>query len=112
MARRATPSPRSGNLPAMTTVPLARRRLALAVGLATAISLSACGAAEKQDAPHVDATNVDRSRPDLVIAMPDDYRNVVSKCDRRGHRVFVTSHDADQPSAIAVIDDASCRGQR
>jgi hypothetical protein len=80
--------------------------------LAGGVALAGCGAAEKQDAPHADAASVDRSQPDLVIAMPDDYRNVVSKCDGFGHRVYVTSHASDQPSAVAVIADPRCGNAR
>lgn len=39
-----------------------------------------------------------------------NYRNVVAKCDHHGHMIFVTSHSADQPSAMAVIDDKECEG--
>lgn len=76
----------------------------------TALSLVVfgCGPAEKQDAPHAAGATVNRSRPDFVIAMPDNYRNVVAKCDGHGHRVYVTSHGADEPSAIAVVEDQTC----
>lgn len=74
-----------------------------------AVLFASCGQAEKQDAEHAQPGTVDRSAPDFVIAFPDDYRNAVAKCDGHGHMVFVTSHDADQPSAIAVINDDSCR---
>lgn len=82
--------------------------VAIAISFIIVIPIMGCGAAEKQDAPHANGATVNRSRPDFVIAMPDDYRNVVAKCDGHGHRVYVTSHSSDQPSAIAVIDDKEC----
>lgn len=82
--------------------------LAVVIVAVATLLVVGCGQVEKQNAEHAQPGTVDRSAPDAVIAFPDDYRNVVTKCDGKGHRVYVTSHDADQPSAIAVINDDSC----
>ena len=51
--------------------------------------------------------NVDRNPPE-IYAMPDHYKNVASKCDRHGHRIYVTSNKDAAPSNIVVIEDKSC----
>jgi hypothetical protein len=51
--------------------------------------------------------NVDRTPPE-VYAMPDHYNNVASKCDRHGHRMYVTSNKDQAPSNLVVVSDESC----
>lgn len=83
-----------------------KRSLAI-LGAICASILIACGSAEKKDSAH--ASDVDRSAPS-VVAFPDDFSNVASKCDGHGHRVFVTTHGGDKDSGnLVIIDDSQCR---
>ncbi len=66
--------------------------------------LAGCGAVEKQDARR--STEVDRS-PAAIVAMPDDFGNVATKCVG-GFRVFVTTN-IDDPSSLFVAADPACR---
>lgn len=78
--------------------------LVLAIGL----PLGGCGEARK-DASKSGQT-VDRG-PAHVIAMPDQFRNVATKCDGFGHRVYSNSTgDSGSSSELFVIDDPDCDG--
>jgi hypothetical protein len=80
------------------------------VMIAVAIVIAGCGQTEKQDAHRTAGANVDRNAPDLVIAMPEDFGNVAIKCDRWGHRIYVTTNPGSHPSNVYVIDDPTCPG--
>ncbi len=62
---------------------------------------------ERQNARQTPGGQVDRT-PAEVYAMPEHYNNVASKCDKRGHRIFITSNKRQAPSNLVVIDDPSC----
>lgn len=73
----------------------------------SAVALGACGASEKKDSAH--ASDVDRSAPS-VVAFPDDFSNVASKCDGHGHRIFVTTHGGDKDAGnLVIVEDSQCR---
>ncbi|WP_354698083.1 hypothetical protein DSM112329_03747 [Paraconexibacter sp. AEG42_29] len=79
--------------------------------LATVLALTAAGCGsdtpERQNARQTPGAQVDRV-PAEVYAMPDHYNNVASKCDRHGHRIFITSNKDQAPSNLVVIADPSC----
>jgi hypothetical protein len=80
--------------------------LALAV---FGVCIAACGEEATKDATKSGQT-VDRG-PAEVIAMPDKFRNVATKCDGHGHRVYSSSTGSSGNSAqVFVIDDAGCPG--
>ena len=81
-----------------------RAALALAIG---AIVFAGCGAPERQNAHQSPSGNIDRT-PAEIMAMPDHYNNVATKCDHHGHRIYVTSNKSSAPSNITVINDESC----
>lgn len=75
---------------------------------AATLAVAGCGEApERQNAHQTPDTQVDRV-PAEVYAMPDHYNNVASKCDKHGHRIFITSNKDQAPSNLVVIDDPSC----
>jgi hypothetical protein len=76
--------------------------LAIVAGL-----LVGCGAPERQNAHQSPSGQVDRS-PAEILAMPDHYNNVASKCDHHGHRVYVTSNKDAAPSNMIIIADETC----
>jgi hypothetical protein len=81
--------------------------VALAVLVALVIPRGGGGGSERQDAHQTPGSQIDRS-PAEVFAMPDRFNNVASKCDKRGHRIFVTSNKDRAPSNLVVIEDSSC----
>lgn len=69
--------------------------------------ITGCGAAARQDAETA-GQSVDRS-PAEVIAMPDQFRNIATKCDGHGHRLYMNSTgDSGNSANIAVISDPKC----
>jgi len=64
------------------------------------MGFAACGDDAVKDASKSGQT-VDRG-PAHVIAMPDEFSNVASKCDGHGHRVFSNS------KGIFALDDKNC----
>lgn len=79
------------------------------IALAVPFAASSCTPAEKQDAVHAPAANVERTAP-RVIAFSDDFPNVATKCDTEsGKRIYVTTHSSSRPANLVVIDDPSCR---
>lgn len=85
--------------------------LAIAIlALVILVALTGCGAEARQDATK-SGQHVDRSAAE-VIAMPDAFRNIASKCDGHGHRVFSNSTgDSGTGAQLFVIDDARCGSQ-
>lgn len=71
------------------------------------IALSACGAEAEKDANTREQV-VDRS-PALVIAMPDHFSNVATKCDHHGHRVYTTTHGSEAAPGLTVVPDPECK---
>ena len=60
------------------------------VAFVLAVALAGCGAEARQDA-ETSGMKVDRS-PAEVLAMPNAFRNVATKCNGHGHRVFSSSN--------------------
>ncbi len=81
----------------------------LSIVACAALSVAGCGGEAVKDATKSGQT-VDR-RPAEVIAFPDGFRNVASKCDGHGHRVYSSSsgQSGTYPN-LAVIDDPDCPG--
>lgn len=73
--------------------------------------LSGCDDAQNtNDAPAVPSPV---TGPAEVLAMPDGFSNVATKCDGHGHRIYTvyrTWATGAYPAygAVAVIDDAKC----
>jgi hypothetical protein len=88
----------------MNNLPVAVAR-AGALAAACAV-VAACGSTPERLNAH-QSRNVDRTPPE-IYAMPDHYNNVAAKCDRHGHRIYVTSNKDQAPSNIVVIKDPSC----
>ena len=82
-------------------------RCAGAVLTIASLALAGCGGPERENARQTPEGQVDRGAAD-VYAMPDHYNNVASKCDKHGHRIFVTSNKDQAPSNLVVIEDPSC----
>jgi predicted alpha/beta hydrolase family esterase len=81
-------------------------KTASALAVAAAL-LVGCGAPERQNAHQSPSGQIDRS-PAEILAMPDHYNNVASKCDGHGHRVYVTSNKDAAPSNMVIIADETC----
>lgn len=78
------------------------------LALLALLALAGCGGTpERQNAHQTPGRQVDRT-PAEVYAMPDHYNNVASKCDRHGHRIFITSNKDQAPSNLVVVTDPSC----
>ena len=74
------------------------------------LALAGCGDDATKDADKAGQT-VDRS-PARVIAFPDKFRNVASKCDGFGHRVYSQSsgNSGTYPN-LFVINDERCNSE-
>jgi hypothetical protein len=82
--------------------------LAIAGALVATSSLAACGTPDARQDATKSGQKVDRSAAE-VLAMPDAFRNVATKCDGHGHRVYSSSTgDSGNAAQIFVIDDPSC----
>jgi hypothetical protein len=88
----------------MTNISTAAARLGVLAVLCVAVA--GCGNTPERLNAH-QSRNVDQTPPE-IYAMPDHYNNVASKCDRHGHRIYVTSNKDQAPSNMVVIDDRSC----
>lgn len=77
------------------------KKLVIIPAAIIAMSFAACGDEAVKDASQSGQT-VDRS-PAHVIAMPDEFSNIATKCDGKGHRVFSNGDD------IFAINDSNCR---
>lgn len=77
------------------------------VATAALLGLAGCGGPERDNARQTPEGQIDRT-PAEVFAMPDHYNNVASKCDKHGHRIFITSNKDQAPSNLVVIKDPSC----
>jgi hypothetical protein len=81
----------------------------LVVVIVVTFTVTACGEAARKDASTSGQT-VDRS-PAEVIAMPNRFRNIATKCDGHGHRVYSNSTgNSGGASQIFVIEDPTCPG--
>lgn len=88
---------------------MSRRRLAITIAtlVSAGVGFGGCGEDARQDATKAGQT-VDRG-PAEVLAMPDAFRNVASKCDGHGHRVYSNSTGGSGNGAqLFVIADESC----
>lgn len=84
-----------------------KRKSGVAALAITGALLVGCGAPERQNAHQSPSGEIDRS-PAQILAMPDHYNNVATKCDHHGHRVFVTSNKSSAPSNLVVVTDETC----
>lgn len=85
-----------------------RKLLIIAAFAALPISAaSACGN-EGLDAPVVGGDGSVDLVPARVIAFPDDYGNVATKCDEFGNRVY-SSSNGKGASIFVVPQDVSCK---
>ena len=82
------------------------RLTGLALAVVALTGVVGCGNTPERLNAH-QQRNVDRTPPE-VYAMPDHYNNVASKCDRHGHRMYVTSNKDQAPSSLVVVSDESC----
>jgi hypothetical protein len=88
---------------------VAVRRLILLILVLPVLTVAACGAEATKDASK-SGQQVDRS-PAEVIAMPDKFRNVATKCDGHGHRIYSSSTgDSGNAAQVFVVADAKCGG--
>ncbi|MEA2157236.1 MAG: hypothetical protein QOE11_3376 [Solirubrobacteraceae bacterium] len=86
-----------------------RPRCVAVLAVLAVLALAGCGSTpERQNAHQTPGNQVDRT-PAEVYAMPDHYNNVASKCDRHGHRIFITSNKDQAPSNLVVLADPSCK---
>jgi len=84
-----------------------RRGFGVAILVALVVAVG-CGDEATQDALK-SGQQVDRA-PAKVLAFPDKFRNVATKCDGFGHRVYSNSTgDSGNSSELYVIDDPGCR---
>jgi len=77
------------------------RKLVIILAALIVMGLAACGDEAVKDAEKSGQT-VDRS-PAHVIAMPDEFSNIATKCDGKGHRVFSNGDD------IFALNDEACK---
>lgn len=77
------------------------KKLVIIPAVFIVMGLAACGDDAVKDASKSGQT-VDRG-PAHVIAMPDEFSNIATKCDGNGHRVFSNS------KGIYALDDAKCK---
>lgn len=84
-------------------------RLGLVV-LAAALVAGGCGVVNEHNDERGRGDAPVESRDDSakeVINFPDTFSNVAHACDGHGHRVYVTTQNANGKQ-LAVIDDPSC----
>jgi len=81
---------------------------AAAIPLAILLSASSCQSAN--DAPVVNGNESGDQTPAEIIAMPDGFSNVATKCDKYGNRVYTGYHKGvDSLSIFVVPQDPSCK---
>lgn len=83
--------------------PPAGQLAALALILA---ALAACGDDDERGTGDAPARRGDDS-PAEVLNFPDGFSNVAHKCDGHGHRVYVTTQNANGKQ-MAVVADPAC----
>lgn len=92
----------------MTNTPKRLRTTVLIPAALTGMMLLAACGNEGLDAPVVGGDgNVDGT-PARVIAFPDDYGNVATKCDEFGNRVY-SSSNGKGASIFVVPADPTCK---
>lgn len=70
-------------------------------------ALAACQGGN--DAPVVDGNESGDQTPAEILAMPDGFSNIATKCDPHGNRVYVIYHSDSPYGSIAVVpQDKSC----
>lgn len=83
------------------------RRSLIVIGAILAGLGTGCGEEATKDANKTGQT-VDRT-PARVIAFPDKFRNVATKCDGFGHRIYSNSTgDSGTGAELFVINDPRC----
>lgn len=89
-----------------------RRRLTMAAVMLVVAFLTTAGSCKDEyndDRGKGDAPVGDRDdSPAGIINMPNEFPNVVHKCDGAGHRVYVTREGEGTPRQLFVIEDESC----
>lgn len=83
------------------------RRVLIAAASAAVLTLTACGN-EGLDAPVEGGDGSVDLVPARVIAFPDDYGNVATKCDEFGNRVY-SSSNGKGASIFVVPQDITCK---
>lgn len=84
-------------------------KIRLAFGAAAvAVVLAVAGCSKTTETFNDAPINSKNDLPADVYSMPDGFSNVASKCDGKGHRIFVAYHGDSAYAAIAVIDDVAC----
>jgi len=82
---------------------------ALVVGSGALLGLSACGNKVTQPWNDSPRTSVVNNTPADVIAMPDGFNNLATKCDH-GNRIYVSFHSDSAYAAVAVVQgDPTCK---
>lgn len=84
------------------------RRIAIGIAVVGVLALSGCGKIieSTNDSP---VTGKDDLTPAEIIAMPDGFSNVSTKCDRHGNRIYTAFHGTNAAAAIFVVPaDPSC----
>lgn len=80
---------------------------AIALGAVGLLLLAGCQGGN--DAPVVDGNESGDQTPAQIIAMPDGFSNVATKCDQYGNRIYTIYHrTADYGSITVVPQDKSC----
>ena len=91
------------------------KRTAVRFGITAAtipltILLSASSCQSANDAPVVNGNESGDQTPAEIIAMPDGFSNVATKCDKYGNRVYTGYHKGvDSLSIFVVPQDPSCK---
>ena len=90
---------------------IARNRALLAALVLTALLVSGCGDSYNDSRGRGDAP-VGRTddTPAEVLNFPDGYKNIATKCDGHGHRVYATSAREGNMPQLFVLADPSCPG--
>jgi hypothetical protein len=80
--------------------------------LPLSLALVSCGDESRKDADKSGQT-VDRG-PAHVIAMPDQFRNIATKCDGYGNRIYSnsTGNEGSSSQLFVVPRDPTCKGVR
>lgn len=84
-----------------------RRKWGMAAGVIVAGFVLA-GCQSGNDAPVVSGNEKGDQTPAEIIAMPDGFSNVATKCDAYGNRIYTIFHGGNYGSVAIVPQDKSC----
>lgn len=86
-----------------------RKALLVPVAATGIILLSASSCQTRNDAPTVGGDEIGDRSPAQIIAMPDGFSNVASKCDPYRNRIYTMYHGGDASGSIFVVpQDPTC----